>query len=127
MEKKKELGCYAAAGVVTTAVNYVIYALLLAGNCPYLAANCLAWTGAVLAAYVMNRSWVFHSDGRVGKELFQFILLRLVTLTAETLLLYMAVDCIRIHPVPAKLLVSVVTVLANYSLCKYGIFRKGEK
>lgn len=127
MKERRELGCYVAAGAVTTAVNYVVYAVLLAINSPYLTANCLAWAGAVLAAYGMNRSWVFHSTGQMGRELLNFILLRFATLLAETFLLWAAVDWIRIHPVPAKLLVSIVTVLANYGLCKYGIFRKGEK
>lgn len=124
MRLKRELLCYVLAGGVTTAVNYVLYAGLLALGAPYLPANAAAWCGAVAAAYAMNRRWVFRSGNQIGRELLQFAAARLLTLGAESVCLYAAVDRLHLAPIPAKLAVSVVTVLGNYVLCKYKIFAK---
>lgn len=126
MKRSRELGAYILAGGITTAVNYILYGGLLELSCPYLVANGLAWIGAVLAAYGMNRGFVFRSHNQIGKEFAEFVSLRLLTLAAETVLLWLFVDQLHIHPIAAKLLVSIVTVLGNYGLCKYKIFQKGE-
>ncbi len=115
---------YVVSGGITTLVNYVIYMALLAVHMPYLPANGIAWAGAALAAYGMNRRWVFHSRNGVAREFLSFVSMRFLTLGAESVLLWLAVERIGISPVPAKIAVSVVTVLANYVLCKYKIFRK---
>lgn len=124
MQKKKEFGCYVVSGGITTLVNYVIYTALLFMHVAYLPANGISWVGAVLAAYAMNRKWVFHSHNRVVKEFFSFVAMRFLTLVVESALLWLFVEQIRISPLPAKVVVSVVTVLANYVLCKYKIFGK---
>lgn len=124
MQKKKEFGCYVISGGITTLVNYVIYTVLLIVHVPYLPANGISWAGAVLAAYAMNRKWVFHSRNQVMKEFFSFVAMRFLTLVVESALLWLSVEQIGIPPLPAKVVVSVVTVLANYVLCKYKIFRK---
>lgn len=128
---------YVICGGITTLVNYVIYAaflamymtglsgiplLHLADSKVYLLANALAWVGAVIAAYIMNRKWVFQSENRVVKEFLSFVAMRFLTLLAESVLLWLLVDCMKVHPMGSKILVSVVTVAANYVLCKFKIF-----
>ena len=122
--KKKEIGSYMISGGITTLVNYAIYLILLAMHLSYLQANVAAWIGAVVAAYLMNRKWVFHSKNRIWREFPAFAAMRFLTLLAETTLLWFMVDKIGILPLSAKIVVSVVTVTANYVLCKYRIFRK---
>ena len=112
------------SGGITTGVNYILYAALLALQLPLLAANSAAWAGAVLTAYALNRCLVFHSQKPVGNELASFAALRLVTLLAENALLWLLVIRLGAPAFPAKLLVSVITVVGNYVLCKFGIFRK---
>ncbi len=121
---RRELFTYLISGGITTAVNYILYAALLALQLPLLAANSAAWAGAVLTAYALNRCLVFHSQKPVGGELASFAALRLVTLLAENALLWLLVIRLGAPAFPAKLLVSVVTVVGNYVLCKFGIFRK---
>ena len=52
MKSKKELICYLISGGITTAVNYVLYGGLLFLHLSYIAANSIAWAGAVLTAYI---------------------------------------------------------------------------
>lgn len=122
MKSKKELLCYCISGGATTLVNYVIYFILLYFSIEYLTANTFAWIGAVLTAYIMNRRWVFHSKGRILSEFGSFIALRFLTLLVENVLLWLSVDFLSIPPMPAKIIVSIITVLSNYLLCKYKIF-----
>lgn len=126
MKSKKELLCYCVSGGATTLVNYIIYFILIQAKVEYLAANTVAWIGAVLTAYVMNRRWVFHSKGHILQEFSSFVFLRFLTLIAENMLLWLTVSCLGLHPLPSKVVVSIITVLSNYVLCKYKIFQKEE-
>lgn len=124
MKQSKELFTYLLSGALTTAVNYMIYGGLLFLHIPWLAANSAAWAGAVLTAYALNRKWVFGSQNQIKTEFISFAGLRLLTLLAENFLLWFLIHPMDINLIPAKLLVSVVTVTGNYALCKYGIFKK---
>lgn len=123
-QSKKELAAYLICGGVTTGVNYLFYSAFLIAQLPYLAANTLAWTGAVLTAYVLNRRWVFRSENNVIRELFSFASLRMLTLAVENLLLWLLISHLEMLPFPAKIVVSIITVIGNYVFCKYGVFKK---
>ena len=126
MKLNKELLTYLISGGVTTGVNYLLYAGFLFLDLPWLASNSIAWAGAVLTAYRLNRYWVFHSGNRVMAELASFVGARFLTLLTEDALLWLLIDALDVSPFPAKLSVSVVTVVGNYILCKYGIFKKSS-
>ena len=109
-------------------VTIMLYGgLLFLLSLPYIAANSIAWVGAVSTAYVLNRRLVFHSRNKIWKELPSFAALRFLTLLVENVLLWLLIDHLYILPLPAKLLVSVITVVGNYVFCKYGVFKKGGK
>ena len=57
-------------------------------------------------------------------ELASFVGARFLTLLAENALLWLFIDSLGVSPFPAKLFVSVVTVIGNYILCKFKIFKK---
>ncbi len=124
MKTNKELIIYLICGGVTTFVNYLLYTGLLLLNLPYLVSNSAAWAGAVLTAYFLNRRLVFHSRKRIPAELASFASLRFLTLLLENLLLWLLISRISLAPLPAKVVVSVVTVIGNYVLCKYKVFKK---
>ena len=132
---------YLITGGMTTAVNYVIYFGLFmaagrsvtagADGAPdslfSLAANSLAWLGAVIFAYFANRRFVFQSENSVLHEFLQFALLRLASLAVENILLYLLLTLMAMPNAAAKISVSVITVILNYAACKYKIFSvKGE-
>lgn len=126
-QKLKELFTYGIGGVLTTLVNYLIYFGLGFLRVDYLWANTLAWAGAVLFAFFINRKWVFASGGNWKKEFIAFTGMRFITLGVENLLLYLLVEQLSVPSGVSKILVSVVTVLANYVICQKHIFIKSEK
>lgn len=125
--QESQLMRYILGGGMTTAVNYLIFIVLSQLQVHYLLGNSLAWAGAVVFAFFVNRHMVFQSAGSAGREFVQFAGLRLATLGVENLLLYLLVDAAGCPALISKVVVSVVTVVLNYMACKVKIFAKGGK
>ncbi len=123
-EKVKELVLYGIGGVLTTVVNYLVYFGLEHSGVGYLSANTAAWGAAVAVSYCINRKMVFGSKGGWISEFVPFAGLRLLTLAAENVLLYLLIGQLHIGSSIAKIGVSVITVLGNYMICKKHIFKK---
>ena len=127
MEKVKEFISYGIVGVMTTLVNYMVYFICLKIGIHWLISNSLAWMIAVIFAYFSNRKVVFHSSNDMKKECIEFFGLRFMKLLVENLLLAICIDGLHISNLLSKILVSVITVLVNYFLCKSHIFSKKEE
>ena len=116
-------------GALTTGVNYAVYFLCrrLLGV-EYVAANVLAWIGAVTFAYLTNRRFVFQSRTRgasaVFREAVRFYLARVATLLMESGLLVLAVEGFRLSDTLPKIGAGVLVILVNYILSKWLVFRK---
>lgn len=123
--QQSQLFRYLMTGGMTTLINYFIYFVLTGISLNYLAANSLAWIGAVVFAYTANRRVVFQSTGDRRKEFLGFFTVRLATLFLENIMLYAFVESVGIAEMPAKIAVSVITVILNYFACKYSIFKEG--
>ncbi len=128
MEKKKiiEFIYYGIIGICTTIVNYLIYCLCLSIHWHWFFANTIAWCGAVIFAYISNRKFVFHSHNCIKNELWTFLQLRFVTLIIENVSLALFIDLLSIPNMISKIIVSIVTVISNYWLCKTHIFTQKE-
>lgn len=70
---KKEIIFYSVAGVLTTGLNYLVFAALAQGlHIHYMAANTVAWCVAVVFAYIVNRKYVFCSTNCWEREVVLF-------------------------------------------------------
>ena len=116
IEKYREQLAYLIVGVCTTAINYVVYALLTEGvDLHYIASNVIGWIAAVAFSYFANGKWVYRSTSRRGwREAGEFVLSRLFSLGLETLLLFLLVDLLHMDKLIAKLAVAVIVVVVNY-------------
>lgn len=128
-EKYRDILSYLIFGVLTTAVNYLIY--LPAFNfCGISAAvsNMIAWVGAVIFAFLTNKPFVFHSHDWSAKtvvpELTKFVSCRLASGVLETVILFLAVDCARWNGNIWKLITQVLVIIINYVGSKLLVFRK---
>ena len=127
--KHYDILVYLVFGVLTTAVNYIVY--LPCYNLLHLSAtvsNVIAWAAAVAFAYVTNKPFVFHSHDWSAKtvvpELTKFISTRLGSGGLETLVLLVFVDMLHGNGNVWKLLTSVLVVVLNYIGSKLLVFRK---
>lgn len=124
--KIKEILLYGIVGVGTTMINYLIYYGTLRLQLHYIVANSIAWVGAVVFAFYMNKRYVFKSQNDQKKEAVAFFYLRLITLLLENVGLFLFIHILGVHVLFAKIIVSVVTVVGNYGCCKWKIFNPKE-
>ena len=129
LHKHYDILVYLIFGVLTTAVNYIVY--LPCYNLLHLSSavsNVIAWAAAVAFAYVTNKPFVFHSHDWSAKtvvpELTKFIGTRLGSGGLETLVLLVFVDMLHGNGNVWKLLTSVLVVVLNYIGSKLLVFRK---
>lgn len=118
-----ELISYIFVGGCTTLVNFVVYFLLISYlGTSWLVANVISWVAAVMFAYFANKQFVFKSHNDSIQEAYQFFILRLLTLVVESSLLFIFIQLCGVNEMVSKVVVSVITVVSNYGLCKFKIF-----
>ena len=142
-----ELIKYIIFGVLTTLVGFGTFMLFEAvlGEKLYLLSNVLSWVLAVIFAFVTNKLWVFSSKSWapriVIKEALSFGGARLASLGIEELGLWLLVSVAGMESMTpftifgfsvsgtliAKCIMMVVTVILNYVLSKFLIFKKSKK
>ena len=120
---------YLVFGVLTTAVNYLVYLPVynLLGISAALS-NMIAWAAAVTFAYLTNKPFVFKSHDwslkTVIPELTKFVGSRVASGAAETAILFLTVDLLGWNGNVWKLLTSVLVVVLNYFASKFLVFKK---
>ena len=124
-----EVLSYLIFGVLTTAVNYLVYLPVynLVGLSAALS-NAIAWVVAVAFAYLTNKPFVFKSHDWSAKivipELTKFVGCRVASGAAETLILLLTVDILHWNGNLWKLVTSVLVVVMTYIASKLVVFRK---
>ena len=129
VEKHWDMVSYLFFGVLTTAVNYLVYLPLynLLGISAAVS-NIIAWVAAVACAYVTNKPFVFKSHDwsmkTVLPELGKFVGCRAASGGLETVLILLTVDILGWNGNIWKLIISVLVVILNYVSSKLLVFRK---
>ncbi|CDC12083.1 MAG: GtrA family protein [Clostridium sp.] len=151
----REIITYIIFGVLTTAVNLVTFYIfkkifisigwegvfnkllgsagwdkaleLLGSGTDYLDATVIAWTVAVIFAFVTNKLIVFESKSWkpavAGKEFVGFIGARLFSLLVELVFMFVMVTLLKWNDFVAKFIVQVIVVILNYVFSKLLIFK----
>lgn len=151
----REIITYIIFGVLTTAVNLVTFYIfkkifisigwegvfnkllgsagwdkaleLLGSGTDYLDATVIAWTVAVIFAFVTNKLIVFESKSWkpavAGKEFVGFIGARLFSLLVELVFMFVMVTFLKWNDFVAKFIVQVIVVILNYVFSKLLIFK----
>lgn len=129
LRKHQDIVAYLVFGVLTTAVNYVVY-LPLYNLCHFSAtvSNVAAWVASVLFAFLTNKPLVFKSHDWsapvVLPELWKFVGCRVGSGVMESLAIFLSVDLLGWNGNIMKLLLSVFVVALNYVASKLLVFAK---
>ena len=142
LKKHKEGVLYIFFGVLTTLVNFILFFLFqwILGEHLYLLSNLIAWAGAVIFAFVVNKLFVFESRSFEGKLLLregaEFAAARIFSLVVEELGLILLLEALSLRELTftfvfaingefiAKALLAVIVLLMNYFFSKLVIFNK---
>ncbi len=129
IKKYSDMWSYLVFGVLTTAVNYLVYF-----PCYYLLgwsaglSNIVAWVVAVTFAFLTNKPLVFKSHDWSAKvvlpELWKFVACRIGSGVLETGILVITVDWLAWNGTWMKLITAVLVIILNYVASKLLVFRK---
>lgn len=145
--KYKEIIMYLIMGGATTVVNWGAYAAavslihlnqtILGIDADLLISNIIAWTLAVIFAYVTNKIFVFESYSWklkfVVKEFIAFVIARLATGILEIVGVPFLVNLglnqtiWGIEGMVSKIVVSIIVVILNYIFSKLFIFKNDKE
>lgn len=127
--KYHEVIQYAIFGVITVAINLLLYKMLLVLKCPYLASNIISYIIASILSYFFNLKYVFHSEILpLPKELiriFKYFSVRVFSIILDNGLLIMAVEVFKLDKFYSKIPISVLVILITYVFNKL-ILKKKE-
>ena len=128
-KRYEDILSYLFFGVLTTAVNWLIYFPCFNWlRLPAAGSNAIAWVGSVIFAYLTNKPFVFKSHdwsaGTVVPEFSKFVGSRLLSGALETGLIFVTVELLAWNGNLMKILVSVLVVVMNFAASKLLVFRK---
>ena len=129
IKKYEELIKYFIIGVLTTALNYVTFAILVNSlKIELHLSNIIAWTISLIFAYFTNKLFVFESKSFkfnvLGKEILSFGAARVFSLLLEEFILFIFVNKLGMEKLIIKLIANIIVVIVNYILSKFIIFKK---
>ena len=130
-----EAGLYIIAGVLTTAVDYIVFAIvneLLKGSMGVtrssFIATIIAWVAAVAFAYISNKLMVFKnrdfSPSHLVREASAFVGARLLSGIMILVFMWLAVSVLSWNEYVSKILSSGFNIVFNYVASKFFIFKK---
>lgn len=134
----REVLTYLLFGVLTTAVNYLVFWVFIhfGGADLVLIANALAFVVSVIFAYVTNKLFVFQSKSWawqiLKQEVIAFVGARILSFGLEELGLFLCTHVLDVGRwtllglnglMVAKILLSFLVVVLNYIISKFLVFR----
>lgn len=122
---------YVICGVLTTLVDWVVYAAMCESGIDYKIAQAASWIAAVAFAYLVNKVIVFRNfnfwPSYLWKEFSAFVACRGVSGILTWLMMVGMVDWMKWNKYLAKLITSAVNLIMNYVFSKLWIFKDSKE
>lgn len=137
--RMREIFIYGVVGVLTTAINYAVYAggtrgyAALAGIEPdhgvlILVVKIIAWCASVAFAFWANKKYVFLSGDwsktAIRRELPGFVSARVLSLVFDAAFVEITVHMLGMNDLIATLIANIIVIVLNYFASKFLIFKK---
>jgi len=124
----RETVSYLIFGVLTTAVDWLVYPVMRWFDHSVAVSTAIAWAVAVLFAFVTNKLFVFRSftlrPDKLGKEFVSFVSCRALTGLFTVLAMVFIADVMGWNEWLGKVAVSAISLVLNYIFSKLFIFKK---
>ena len=114
---------YGLIGILSTGLEFLVYALLLKFM-PYLYANVIGFHCGIFCSFMLNRRFNFKTNDHPALRFASFYLVQIVCLALNSLLLSLFVEMAGMTPLWGKVLGTLFTALLPFFLNKYITFRK---
>lgn len=134
-KKYREIIVYLLVGGITTVIAWFcmfFVNIVIFGNPLYptkaqnLILSVVNWTAGVVAAYPMNRKWVFESKSPdIFKECSKFVAGRIATLVLE-IVFRQILGALGVDVFITTIICAVLVIIGNYILSKLFVFKKKD-
>jgi putative flippase GtrA len=120
------VGKFLLLGVLSTAIDYVIYSLLVTLNIDYVIAILVGYSAGLLANYYIARNYIFTSGTKLGSSKKEFIAVVLIAIVG--MLLNMVIVKIlsysvwTINPLYSRVVAIGIVFFWNYFLRKIFVY-----
>ena len=102
-------------GIGNTGISYVTFSILFYLSGAYMLSSVIAYMVAVINSFMFNKNWVFkHNDTTDVKLLMLFFTVNVVSLLANLLTLYIAVELFYINPYLAQIFATITVMHINF-------------
>ena len=122
---------YVIIGLLTTAINFVVFYIFKFLGVNYLIANTIAWFASVVFAFFMNKQIVFRSAYTSRKafiiELVEFFALRGVSLLLDDGLMFLGISVMHLPMIIVKIGTQVIVIISNYIFSKLIFVKPSSK
>lgn len=114
---------YSIFGIVSTGVEFVVFALLIK-QISYYWANVIAFHCGIICSFLLNRRYNFKKEDKVILRFTTFYLIQIICLALNTLILYLCINLAHLNPLIAKGISIVMTALLPFFLNRSITFGK---
>lgn len=114
---KDQRVAFLIVGAINTVVGtgwFVLFQLTVGTQFGYMASLACAHVAAVLCAFVLYRRFVFRVRGHVWLDLGRFEVVNLTSLALNAASLPLLVEILGLPPIPAQLLITLVTMCISW-------------
>lgn len=118
----RQLSRYLSGGVFNTAVGLATIVLLMAAGVPPLLANAGGYAAGLGCSFVINRRYVFQSDGFAALALLRYVGAFVVSFLGNLLVLAGTL-ALGLHALLGQCIAAVFYTVSMYVLCRFHVFR----
>jgi UDP-N-acetylglucosamine transferase subunit ALG13/putative flippase GtrA len=129
--KYREGLVYLFFGGCTTLINILTFFICRQLKIGISVSNVIAWTVAVIFAFITNKLFVFDSKNMskkvVVRETIGFFIARVISLGIDMGIIHLMINVMKIHELISKVVSNIVVIIVNYIFSKVFIFKKEKK
>lgn len=119
---------FGLVGVLNTAIDFAVFALLTFFGLPYLISQCISYGCGVLNSYIVNRSWTFQQENKADRREFgKFVFVNVLTLAITSALLAAFYQGLGLPLLAGKLAATILGVLVNFAGSRFWVFKSYRK
>ena len=119
---------YSFWGGITTVFNLALFYLMISVQINYIFSNIASYCIAVIISYIFNKKFVFSGSRDNGILNFvKYIFIRVISIALDTGLLYITVEFMTMNIYIAKIIVSIVVIIATYVANKLFVFKNRQE
>lgn len=127
--KQKRFMKFLISGIAAAIVEYSVFLWLhsIVGDKMIIASQSVSFLCGLMVSFVLNKNWVFKSDGNIKNELARYLILALINLFLSNILIWLLTSEMYVIFWFAKFIAMASVAIWNYIIFQKIIFKNNNK